>query len=161
MKDVTELMNKYRECSRNIWNTYFGVQENWCDLESPHKQIRRLLFESLVVALLEEETALDGEGSPILKVVPFTSMSILIRRSSKDGNVYWDQESDLRADGTESLGFIDYYDFFQYPFRDYRFYRCKVLRFPTHPEYEGKEALVDVAAGKVFCNVATDGTPTN
>ena len=28
MRDITELMNAYRECSRNLWNVYFAKREN-------------------------------------------------------------------------------------------------------------------------------------
>lgn len=28
MQDVTELINNHRECSRHLWNVYFGSQEN-------------------------------------------------------------------------------------------------------------------------------------
>jgi hypothetical protein len=95
MQDVTRLMNNYRECSRNIWNTYFAEQEDWCCLGSRYDQIRKLLFESLVLAQLKEEPRAGSEVSPILKVVPYVSASVRIRRPSKDG-VYWDAEPGLQ-----------------------------------------------------------------
>jgi hypothetical protein len=147
MRDVTDLMHNYRECSRNLWNTYFGAGNHKCDLNWVYEQIRKLLFEGLVTKQLAEEIR------PVfpLMVVPLVTLPILIKRPSADGNSYWDQEPDLRAenDGTR-LAFIDYYDFFQGPVTDFRFYRCKVLKFPRHPEYEGREALVDVVNAKVF-----------
>lgn len=144
MQDVTDLMNNYRECSRNLWNTYF--KDNTCALDSIYEQIRKLLFDAIVTNRLGEET------DPTLTVVPLESLPILIRRPSNDGNYYWDQEPELRAkkgDGIR-LQFVDYYDFFQEPVRDFRFYRCKVVNFPSHRDYEGREALVDVAHANIF-----------
>lgn len=146
MQDVTDLMNNYRECSRNIWNTYFRADS--CALDSLYEQIRKLLLEALVARRLEQ----GSEMSPKLIVVPMESLPILIRRPSSDGNHYWDQEPELLAKNASriQLEFIDYYDFFQEPVRDFRFYRCKVLKLPSHTQYEGREALVDVAHAKVF-----------
>ena len=28
MRDITDLMNTYRECSRSLWNVYFSRREN-------------------------------------------------------------------------------------------------------------------------------------
>ena len=155
MEDVTILMNNYRECSRNLWNTYFSLQEDWCRLDSLYEQIRKLLFEALVLAQIEEEAP---QKSPVLKVVPVSSsMTIFIRRPSKDGNTYWDREHDMKVEESAiSLEFIDYYDFFQEPVKDFRFYRCRVLKFSSHPEYEGSEALADVADSKVICDDPTE-----
>src|SRR5438067_3154559 len=110
-------MNLYRECSRNIWNSYLGVHENSRQLEPQYEQIRKLLFEALVVNDIESGAHASGkQATPVLKVVPFPTMPILLRRSSEDGNVYWDQEPDLRFEGEKiTLAFIDYYDFFQAP----------------------------------------------
>jgi hypothetical protein len=146
VRDVTDLMNNYRECSRNLWNIYFGPDAY--ALDSVYEQIRRLLFDGLVTKQLEGET----EPTSSLIVAPMESLPILIGRLSSDGNCYWDQEPELRAkngDGIQ-LEFVDYYDFFQQPVKDFRFYRCKVLKFPLRPEYEGREALVDVANARVF-----------
>ena len=48
------------------------------------------------------------------------------------------------------LAFVDYFDFFQIPIMDFRYYRCKILSFPRRPEYEGREALIDAVDGRVF-----------
>src|ERR1019366_4084344 len=97
MKDITNLMIDYRECSRNIWNTYFGVQEDFWELEPLFEQINKLLFEAIVLNALPPDAHLTGGSShPTLSVVPFATMRILIRRPSEDGNQYWDQEPDLR-----------------------------------------------------------------
>jgi hypothetical protein len=147
--DVTKLMNSYRECARNIWNAYFSAHPRWHELESQYDQLRQILFECLVLSRIGRDGIVN---EPLLvEVVPISSCPVLIRRPSKDGNVYWDEQSDLLVGEADiSLRFVDYYDFFQYPVRDFRFYRCKVLKFPRYNAYEGREALIDVANAKVL-----------
>ncbi|MGC1483216.1 MAG: hypothetical protein WA789_05440 [Candidatus Acidiferrum sp.] len=49
-----------------------------------------------------------------------------------------------------TLAFVDYFDFFQTPIKDFHYYLCKILSFPSHVEYEGREALLEVLGAKVF-----------
>jgi hypothetical protein len=150
MRDVTDLMNSYRECARHVWNVYFGTQENTSHLERLYEGIRKLLFEGLVLVQLEGNSS-SQDQSPVLRVVPIASVPILIRRPSDDRNWYWDEEQGIQVDRDEiELVFADYYDYSVYPVRDFRFYRCKILRFPSRGRYEGRDALVEVAHARVL-----------
>jgi hypothetical protein len=155
MKDITPLMNTYRECSRNLWNAYFSSLEFTWDLHDRYESIRKLLFEALIVNELhfcEECSEDDTVPTPALKVVPdATSVPILINRPSDGGAGYWDQEMDMSVgEGDVQLAFLDYFDYSQYPVKDFRFYRCKILQFPSHAKYEGREALLEVSHTLVF-----------
>ena len=56
-----------------------------------------------------------------------TSVPILINRPSDGGAGYWDQENDMSVgEGDIQLIFLDYFDYSQYPVKDFRFYRCKI-----------------------------------
>jgi hypothetical protein len=153
MRDITELMNSYRECSRSLWNVYFSKRKDIGDALDVFEQIRELLFDSLVLSELSYEGEAEGEDMPppALKVVPQRSL-ILIQRLSGPGEAgYWDQEKDMIVGpGDITLAFLDYFDFWQIPIRDFRYYRCKVLSFPSHDGYEGREALLEVSGAKVF-----------
>src|ERR1700674_3767515 len=127
MTDITTLMNIYRECSRNLWNAYFSSREDTWDLHGAYESIRKQLFEALVVNelhLYEECAEHDTLPPPVLKVVPrTTSVPILINRPSDGGAGYWDQERDLSiSEGDVQLAFLDYFDYSQYPVKDYHFY---------------------------------------
>jgi hypothetical protein len=154
MRDITDLMNAYRECSRNLWNVYFSKRENVGGSLDAFEQIQQLLFESLVVSELSYEGEAEGEDipPPALKVVPRERSLILIRRLTGPGEArYWDQEKDMVVGPDDiTLAFVDYFDFHQVPVKDFRYYLCKVLSFPNHVEYEGREALVEVLDNKVF-----------
>ena len=49
-----------------------------------------------------------------------------------------------------TLAFVDYFDFSEVPIKDFRYYLCKILSFPSHAGYEGREALVEAIDAKVF-----------
>jgi len=49
-----------------------------------------------------------------------------------------------------TMAFVDYFDFFQIPITDFRYYSCKILSFPSRAEYEGREALIHAVDGRVF-----------
>ena len=153
MRAITELMNAYQECSRNLWNVYFSGRENiGCSLDA-FEQIRRLLFDSLVLSELFYEGEAEGEDitPPALKVVP-RERAFLIERPGGLGEAgYWDQEKDMVVGPNDiTLAFLDYFDFFQIPIMDFRYYRCKILSFPSRAEYEGREALINAVDGLVF-----------
>src|SRR5437879_1134324 len=98
MRDITELMNTYRECSRSLWNVYFSKLED-VEASDTFEQIRALLFDSIVGRqLFYEGGEEDGDiPPPVLRVVPWPRQVILIERPSADSNHYWDQEKDMVA----------------------------------------------------------------
>ena len=85
MRDITELMNAYRECSRNLWNVYFSARENIGGSLDAFEQIRCLLFESLVVSEFFYEEDAEGEDipPPALKVVPRERSLILHKEQNR------------------------------------------------------------------------------
>ena len=160
MRDITELMNAYRECSRNLWNVYFSRRENVGGSLDAFEQIRELLFDSLVVSELSYEGDAEGEDipPPALRVVPQVSSLILIRRLSGPGEAgYWDQEKDMAVGPDDiTLAFVEYFDFSQVPIKDFHYFRCKILSFPRNPAYEGREALLQASDAQVFHDESAD-----
>jgi|SRR6266542_2695767 len=160
MRDITELMNGYRECSRNLWNTYFSGRADIGGSLDAFKQIRHLLFDSLVVSELSYEGEAEGEDvpPPALKVVPRERSPILIQRPSGPQQAgYWDQEKDMVVGPDDiTLAFVDYFDFYQTPIMDFRYYRSKIRGFPAKPEYQGRQALIEAANGRVFHDESAD-----
>jgi hypothetical protein len=152
MRNINDLMNTYRECSRNLWNVYFSRGADIGASLDVFEQIRRLLFDSLVLDDLYARSSAEGEVLPILKVVPSRRAPILIRRLNGESQTgYWDQEKDMTVSADDiSLEFVDYFDFSQVPLKDYQYYRCKIISFATHANYEGLEALVEVSSADVF-----------
>lgn len=159
IEDITEAMNTYRECARNLWNIYFRGRANIGASLDAFEQIRNILFDSLVVSqLFYGEDNEDHDVPPVvLRVVPRPRSLILIERPSGLGEAgYWDQEKDMVVYPADiDLEFVDYFDFAQVPVRDFHFYLCKIIRFPSRAEYEGRKALIEALDGRVFYH---DGT---
>jgi hypothetical protein len=159
MRDITELMNTYRECSRNLWNVYFSKRKDIGGALDVFEQIRELLFDSIVLSELSYEGEAEGEDipPPALKVVPQRSL-ILIKRLTEPGQAgYWDEEKDMVVGPDDiTLAFVDFFDFYQAPIKELNYYRCKILSFPGHVEYEGREALVEVLRAKLFHDEAAE-----
>jgi hypothetical protein len=160
MRDITDLMNACRECSRNLWNVYFAKREHIGGSLDAFEQIRELLFDSLVVSELSYEGVAEGDDipPPSLKVVPQASSLILIKRLSEPGEAgYWDQEKDMVVGPDDiALAFVDFFDFYQVPIKDLHYYLCKILSFPSHVAYEGREALLQATDVKVFHDESAD-----
>lgn len=162
MRDITDLMNAYRECWRNLWNVYFAKREyNGCWVDR-FEQVRRLLFTLLVVDELFYTGEADEENMPppALKVVPKERSLILIERPSPPGEAgYWDQEKDLVVGPDDiTLLFVEYFDFATTPVIDLRYYLCRILSFPNHVAYEGRKALIEAVDGRVFHDEEADDT---
>lgn len=161
MRNITGLMNRYRECSRHLWNEYFSsIPEPW-EVEHLFEQARKSLFEALVVReCVQRGCCAYGGPMPILHAVPIASLPILIHRLSADGNRYWDEVKDMLVDAPAiRLKFEDYYDYSVYSARNFGFYRCKIVTFPSHVQYEGREALIEVEFAEIFvedASVTTD-----
>jgi hypothetical protein len=55
-----------------------------------------------------------------------------------------------------ALAFVDFFDFYQVPIKDLHYYLCKILSFPSHVAYEGREPLLQVTDVKVFHDESAD-----
>lgn len=161
MRDITALMNTYRECSRNLWNVYFAGREDVGHALDTYEPIREMLFDSLVVDELWYEQTAEGSDvapTPALRVVPEFTPQVLIKSLNAPGEAsFWGQERDLYVGSDDiSLEFIDYFDFSNISVRDFQYYRCKVLQFSSRPQYEGREALIQASDGRVFHDEGPD-----
>jgi hypothetical protein len=155
MRDITDLMNSYRECCRNVFNVYFSKKENSSAALDRFADIERLLFDALVTDELtygEENFEVDKAPASDLRVVPGPKTPILIERTSgsfeatSKGEI---EETIVSGDEIE-LTLIDYFDWSMYPKREYEYFRCKILRFPNRTEHEGRRALIQVPRARVF-----------
>jgi hypothetical protein len=154
MQDITDLMNSYKECARNLWNVYFSRRPNYGTSEDAFGDISRRLFDSLVLDELVFEDPPEGDAipPPFLRVVPGVQVPILIADQSEPGkSTYWGVERDLFVgpDDIEAI-FTEYFDFRRSPIKDFRYYECKILKFPAHPEYVGRRCLLETLDCRVY-----------
>ena len=158
MRDITDLMQKHRECSRNIWNAYFWpqaeIEDDW-DLRNRFEDIHVKLFSSLVLWPLERE---DREPTPaywhplqpvpFIRVVPNNSCSILINREISSG--YWDHPIKEVAAADIDMRFIHYFDWSNIGYRDFEYLQVLIVASVAHPELNGRHGLVQPLNVRVF-----------
>lgn len=154
LRDITELMNVYRECARYLWTGYFSRRPNVGASLDAFERIRRILFESLVEdeLICDMRAQSDEVPSPVLRVVPWSKSQILIEQIDAPGEASrWGQGGDILVGPDDiTLEFLDYFDFYQVEYMDCHYYRCKIRQFSRHAEHEGKDALIEVMMARVY-----------
>jgi hypothetical protein len=158
MRDITDLVQKHRECSRHVWNTYFWPQaevENDWDLRDRFEDINVKLFSSLVLWPLERE---GQEPTPsywhplqplrFMRVVPNNLCSILINREIESG--YWDHPITEVTESDIDMRFIHYFDWSPIGHRDFEYIRVLIISSARRPELNGRHALVKPLNVRVF-----------
>ena len=166
MRDVTHLMDHYRVVARTIWNAGFWSQpdlQNW-DSRDHFRQIRKLLFNALVTARLDETdegcscTDLGALPDRTLQVVPLdsTTVPIMIQRPRGEGQAgYWDDPvKEIKASDAK-LVFIDYFDWNEMGYIDFQYYKARIVSFASQPHLVGREALLEHQNANVFADVAS------
>jgi hypothetical protein len=157
MRDITDIMNNYRECTRHLWNTYFRmVAPRRSDVEAAFRfdAIKELIFRELVLAKigkLDFQKPCDGEPWPFLAVrIPRNRRSpALISRPSADGNKYWDDPLRTLEGRGLILRFIDYFDWDEFNYIDCRYYKVRIVSLPGHPNLTGRDALIETQYARV------------
>jgi hypothetical protein len=152
MDDVTALMDGYRECVRHVWNTHFqrdAERDTDWDLRDEFNAVAATLFRALVLRKLgrRESVVQPDQISPrqplsFLRVEVEPSSSIMVNRVADGG--YWDHPLTFVAKGDLDLRFLRYFDWSDLAFRDFAFYRVRVIGSLKHPEVVGKDALLPV-----------------
>lgn len=160
-KDVTKFMNRYCECARHLWNTYFlehiSPQNQW-DISDEFDEICTRLFSSLVlhqIGCIAHKKSHRYEQFPepllCLSVVPSgeAGVPISINREVKASG-YWDYPIECITPSDVDLRFIDFFDFDVVGYRDFEYYRVRVVGSPEYPDILGRDALIKTHYANVF-----------
>ena len=152
MRDITPLMDAYRECMRHVWNTYFQADAargmDW-DLRDEFNLVALSLFRALVLRKIGHE---DAEVQPdqwaprepllFLHLVVEPRAQIMINRDRDSG--HWDHPLRSVETGDLDLRYLEFFDWSEMDFRDFAFYRARVVASETYPDTVGRDALVPV-----------------
>lgn len=153
MKEITQILNGYRECVRHLWNTYFIIKvssnQSW-DLLDEYDEICKQLFNSLVLSQIDGPTynkAVYSDSSPepllFFRVEPIVETGIPLHVSREKENVhYWDYPITQIKSGDADMRFIDYFDFDLFGFRDFQYCRVRIINSTVYPELIGHDALI-------------------
>jgi hypothetical protein len=153
MVDATDILNRYREVSRLLWNNFFLPRRPDFDDVKAFDRIGKVLFAELVLRELSPEEAERGErrGGPLWVVPDADRIPIMVNRPSPDGNLYWDDPtmSSIDKRGAD-LAFIDCFDWDLFGYRELHYFRVRIVRCPTSPALQGREALLEAYQVRVY-----------
>jgi hypothetical protein len=171
MRNLTEVFQHYRLCVRETWNRCF-----WADPALRHansvewfSKLKPLLFEALVVekaAYLAPGLHWENLATTKLyfEVVPAVHRiatgsdagALIILDSRPTGEKLVVAKEYVEA-SVVKLRFIDLFDWSGFTsYADLRYYLVSVDEFKAHPEWEGREALIDVAESEVYWREPTE-----
>lgn len=144
---ITEFMHAFRECARNVWNTYFQpLDDGW----HVFINVEHALFSGLVLARLElpeGQWTKDARGFfPAIGAVPDIPPRglpiMFVDPARVDGTVAWREARLYSADF--DMRFMEFFDFANPDDpRDFRYARVHVLGGPD-PVYVGKDVLLEM-----------------
>lgn len=154
MKDVTQLLNRYRECVRGLWNTYFMNQESFTadwELSDEYEEICVKLFTSLVLNRVgrhmhRKSRAFDQSPEPLsfFRVVPSANDGVPIQVSrEKNNSQYWDHPTTLIKPDEADMRFIDFFDFGVLDFRGFQYCRVRIVGSNLNADLVGRDALLE------------------
>lgn len=148
--DVTTRLLTYREAARGLWNNFLRrelLREVDFEAVGRFHTICDALFEDLVLrplGMVDVELPDHGEAYSFLQVrLASPDAPVHVHRPTTDGRYWNDPVNRLKADGLR-LQFIDFYDFDDFGFIDFRFFRVRISECKEHPHLVGREALLEV-----------------
>lgn len=146
--DLNELMDQFRLASRELFNHFFRVPDPYSSgqyawqQEERFRNVQAVLFQELVAEPMSLSIAEYGNPQPnvLVELRDDGGVPIMLNREIDSG--YWDfPVKEARADAR--LLFVSFFDWDQLDYRDNRYVRVQVDRWPAHSDVEGKHGLIE------------------
>ncbi|MDY0013665.1 MAG: hypothetical protein RBS40_12325 [Rhodocyclaceae bacterium] len=161
--DLNELMNQFRLAGRELFNHFFRVsdpynsgQHAWLQ-EERFRDVQAVLFQALVAEPMSLSIAEYGNPQPNVLVESRHDVAVPIMLNREIDSGYWDHP--VKEIGIDArLLFVSFFDWDQLDYRDNRYVRVQVDRWPTHPDVVGKHGLIESQYVR-FARGSTDTGP--
>ena len=150
---ITDRIELFREAARHIWNAYFRNEAESCqdwDLCDAYSEVYVALFDALVKFRLPDSAPsiphlLDSEKTILLpyRLVATTEQTSAMISRDIPASTYWDHPTDHISLKTADLRLIALFDWDVLGFRDFRYYRARIVA-ADDLDLVGRDALVDV-----------------
>jgi hypothetical protein len=161
MTHATEIVQNYRRALQSLWNDHFWSAQGFRDWETVRDFHRVLpaLFRALVGRRLEPLAEPSDElFGPAYRLVPLYSREfsgLQVKPKQEGGTQPQFELLKLSFSKDElRLSVIDFFDWGEHDWRDFRYYRARIHAFDNRPDLVGGEALVDVLTADVIWNPA-------
>ena len=150
MTDITQLVQRYRECVLGIWNQFlanpntedrFDIHDRWADACVP-------LFRALVLYPSDHDDLglfpvyrAERKALPYIRVEPITTCEILINASIDSGLWDWNAPTHIGRNDSD-LRFISFFDWSVLKERSFELVKVSIGGSLKYPEARGKQALI-------------------
>lgn len=152
MTYATDVIQQYRIALRYLWNTHFwpdSSEEGWEDVKQ-FNNLKLPLFVALVLRRLDvraaDPTGIFGESFRVIpRVTHADTMAALhvdVGFDNRPGKCWTHVVGPFRP-GDLRLTLLDFFDWEELNWRDFRYYRVRIDAFPARPESVGREGLVE------------------
>jgi hypothetical protein len=146
--DISIHLINFRIASRELFNNHFRIADPWENtdvawpLEIRFSEVEEVLFQKLVteaaalapVRYTELQSSIQVELNGATDSVP-----IMLNREIKSG--YWDYPI-KKVTRDAHLWFLEFFDWDSLSYHDNQYVRVHVQDWPSHPETNGKQGLI-------------------
>lgn len=157
---ITERIHEFREAIRHLWNSYMRNSATW-DTVDEFGKIAEILFSESVLC----RAGVDARPIPMgLGPEVLTEYRLLADHSGRlplhpnrdiPATGYWDYPVNwIPAEGPYTIHPICFFDFDVKGWRRIQFYRARIIQCTSHPEIEGRDALIECA----YVDIEAEGT---
>lgn len=153
MEKVTKIFQRYKECARNLRNTYYIPQSDQdLDTLEDFDEANVLLFKHLVLnELLEKYDDFKWFEKPYNEfiVVPTSDICpIMINRDKQSG--YWDHPITRIEQKDLKMAFINYFNWSSHDQIDFRYFHVRIIESEKYPQLIDFDALLETIYADVF-----------
>jgi hypothetical protein len=154
MKDITDLVQRYRLALRGIWDeSFFSDPElrTWESVEA-FRKLKLPMFQALIAHPLGLYSATNLFG-PGFEVVTDSGGEMLVSKlipSSPDGGGVCEPLRGPFAPDAFKATLLDFLDWVPLDYIDFRYYLVRIDEFPAHPTRVGHHALIDTFFSRVY-----------
>jgi hypothetical protein len=144
---LDEMLILFRLASRELFNQYFHIHDpyinNGWEYYERFKEVEKILFQKMVTepSSIEDIEYGDPHHNIIVQLRDIDSAPIMINRGIDSG--YWDYPITQISKDIKMI-FINFFDWDQLGYRDYKYVKTKILGCPFNSELSGKQALIEV-----------------
>jgi hypothetical protein len=152
MQDIRRHLLRYSDAKCHLWNAYFvdsvtDLKE--CEPLETFKAIDKQLFIALVCVPLSLKLSasyvMGAEPIKQILVLPkqyIREVPVILREPNTGGGALWTKTDTLSASEL-SFAFIELFQWNSYDFLNLPLVRCMVGNCGSHPQYLGREALIE------------------
>jgi hypothetical protein len=164
---LTSHIHEFREAARHLWNTYMRSDATW-ETADEFAKVAEILFAECVLGRAGVDARpipMDSGTSVLTEYRLFADHSGRLPLSANrdiPASGYWDHPvSWIPPEEKQIIHPICFFDFDELGWRDIQYYRVRIVESASHPDLNGRDALIECRYVEVEIHDAEPTTPTD